>query len=271
MKANNNYNSQLIRLNNEEYLQNLRIAGKVSAQALILLEKSIKSGVTSLKDLEKIGTEFILSHNGCLLTFKNYRGFPDSFCISINSELVHGTVKDYNLKNGDLITIDLGVTYNKSISDTAFTMLAGEAGDLKHTKLVQTTKECLTKAIDSIEVGKKLGCIGNTIYNHAKSNGFNVIEQYSGHFIGIIDGQEKPHMPPAVLNKADINSGLRIQIGSTIAIEPLLCIGDTSTRVLNDNWTVEMVDKNMCSHEEHTVYVHENYVEIISDREKYAN
>ena len=257
----------LIILKDEEWLTKQRVAGKIAAGALLLLETEVKKGTTkTLLELDKLAETYIRD-NGATPTFLNYKGFPNSVCISVNKQLVHGIPSDYQLKDGDIVSFDLGATVDGAIADTAITRIFGQPKSDLHVKLLKITEECLMKGIEAIQVGKRLGVIGNAIYRHAKNNGFNVIEQYGGHGIDMTkDGIGIPHAAPFVSNKADINEGIRIQPGLVIAIEPMAVAGDTTTYTDQDGWTVWCV-ANASSHEEHTVFVHENFVEIISWRE----
>lgn len=259
-------NTGLFTLQNKEFLENQRIAGKVAVQCLDFLENLIKSNtsLTTLK-MSEIVEEIILD-NHCTPTFKNYKGFPGIFCISVNKELTHGIPKDYVLQNGDLVSFDIGVTYKESIADTATTIIYGEPKNQIHIKLIDSTKECLAKGIQSIKIDRRLGSIGNAIYKCAKGYGFHVISNYGGHAIGLDEnGKGVAHAPPFVANKADINEGIRIQEGMVIAIEPLLSLTSNQTKVMLDGWTVETLDINC--HVEQSIFVHNDHVEIVTWRQ----
>jgi methionyl aminopeptidase len=267
MKVLNNImvDSNICILHNDSWLKNQRIAGKVAGQTLSLLEKLVKEKtVKSLIELDKIAEEYIISQ-GCYPTFKGYRNFPSSVCISIDNDkshmLVHGIPSDYLLNDGDIISFDLGASYNGAIGDTAITCIYGSPKLEQHIKLIQDTKEALIKGIESIAVGKRLGVIGNAIYKFLHNKSYGVITNYGGHSLT----HDTPHCFPFVGNKADINEGITIQPNMTLAIEPMAVItNNTETWVGKDNWTV--FTKNTSAHEEHTVYIHEDRVEIITDR-----
>lgn len=248
-------------LKNEDWLNKQRVAGKIAAKTLLLLDKLVKEKTTkSLIELNNIAEEFIIS-NGCSLTFKNYKGFPAGVCCSVNKMLVHGIPNDYKLQNGDVVSFDLGATFEGAIADTAITCIYGEPKSNTHLKLVNATELALTKGIEAIKVGNKLGCIGNAIFKSAKNNGFSVINKYGGHGLE----WNVPHAPPFVANKTDLEDGFRIQPGLCIAIEPMLTTGSTNTTVDKDGWTV-WCEAEMSAHFEHSIYVHEDHVEIITDR-----
>jgi len=260
---NKNYNSEsFVVLQNNDWLEKQRVAGKIAAGALCLLENLIKDGThLSLIELNNLAEEFILDHN-CKCTFKGYKGFPTGVCISVNQQLVHGIPNNYHLQEGDLVSFDLGATYEGAIADTAITRIYGNPKSEEHVRLLKVTEEALNKAIESVKIGDKLGCIGNTIYKYVKNTGFNVVYRYGGHGLNWND----PHTSPFVSNKANPEEGIRIQPGLTIAIEPLVCIGSPETRVSSDGWTVST--EGLCSHFEHTLFVHEDYIEIITERNK---
>lgn len=254
-------NNSFIDLKDDNWLTKQRIAGKIAASALVMLENQVKDKTKlSMIELNNMAEELIIK-SGATPTFKGYKGFPAGTCISINQTLVHGIPTDYKLQEGDVVSFDLGATYEGAIADTALTCIYGEARSERHIELVRATKEALAKGIEAVAVGKQLGCIGDAVYNSGRSNGFSVISKYGGHGIGLYNC---PHAAPFVSNKAKSNEGIRIQKGLVIAIEPLLCIGSPETQVMSDSWTVKTSDIN--SHEEHSLYVHENYVEILTDR-----
>lgn len=253
-------------LHDEKWLERQRIAGKVAAQTLSLLEKLVKEKTTkSLLELDKIAEEFIIN-NGCSATFHGYKGFPNSVCMSVDSgnkhAMVHGIPFDYKLQEGDLISFDLGATYEGAIGDTAITCIYGNPISEQHVKLISDTKNALIKGIESIVVGKKIGIIGNTIYKFLSSKGYGVIHNYGGHSLTY----DTPHTFPFVANKSSIDEGIRIQSGMTLAIEPMACLnGSVKTWVGDDGWTV--YSENISCHEEHTIFIHEDRVEILTNRE----
>lgn len=250
-----------IDLKNTDWINKQRIAGKVVAKTLATLEQAVKDKTTkSLLELNNLAEEIIVS-SGCTPTFKNYKGFPSAVCISVNRELVHGIPKEYYLQDGDIVSFDLGATYEGAIADSAVTCIFGHAKNEIHNKLIQATNDCLLKSIEAISVGKRLGVIGYTISKCAKNYGFNLINNYGGHGLS----WNQPHTSPFVANKSNNDEGIRIVPGLSIAIEPMLVIGSTNTTVLSDGWTV--VTDNIGAHAEHTIFIHENSVEIITSRD----
>ena len=258
--------SGFFKLKGRDWLDKQRVAGRITAGALSLLEQEIKSGTTkSLLELDKLAETYIRD-NGCTPTFLMYKGFPNSVCISVNRQLVHGIPTDYHLQEGDKISVDLGATYQGAIGDSAITMIYGQPKSERHVRLIEATQEALMRSIQTIEVGKRLGSIGNAIYKCAKGYGLSVVEKYGGHGIDTApDGTGIPHAAPFVPNKSNINEGIRAQVGMVLAIEPLFVLGSSNRTVTDeDGWTV--VCDDLCSHHEHTVFIHEDRVEIITDR-----
>lgn len=255
----------LCKLKDESFLSKQRVAGKIAAKTLVLLESLVKEKTTkSLIELNEIAENFIVSSGG-IPTFKNYKGFPNGCCISVNKKLVHGIADDYKLQEGDLISFDLGVTIGSAIADTAITTVFGDYKYEQHKRLVNATKEALSSSIAAVAAGKQLGVIGAAISKCAKANGFGCVENYGGHGICIADdGTGIPHAAPFVSNKSIVNEGIRMQPGLTICIEPMFTIGSPATRVLQDGWTV--VTNDIGAHEEHTIFIHKDHVEIITDR-----
>lgn len=253
-------NNSLVRLKDDEWLEKQRIAGKIAARTLVMLQRHV-AGRTfhSTNTLSQVAEEFIRAAGGTP-TFKGYKGFPAAVCISVNKELVHGIPNDTVLDDGDIISFDLGVTYEGAIADTAVTCIFGTPKSEKHVQLIQATEEALMKGIEAIKVGNNVGCIGNAIGKFAKGKGFGVINNYGGHGLD----WDIPHAAPFIANRADSSEGIRIQPGLAIAIEPMLTLGSVTTRVLDDGWTV--VTDDLGAHFEHSVFVHEDRVEIITDR-----
>jgi methionyl aminopeptidase len=214
-------------------------------------------------ELDVIAEDFIRS-NGCLPTFKGYKRFPNSVCISVNDQLVHGICTDYKLKSGDVVSFDLGATYEGAIADTALTTIWGEPKSNDHVNIIAATKEALVHGILAAKSGARLGVIGNTIHKYSQSKGFKVIEHYGGHSMeeGI------PHAQPFVPNKSDPNEGVRMTPNLTLAIEPMLVPNgcESKTKVGTDGWTV-YTPGVIGAHEEHTIFIHDDYTEIITSRE----
>ncbi len=255
--------NSLVRLKDKNWLDKQRVAGRIAAETLSLLENSliVNSAAPTLIQLNEMAEEYITQKGGTC-TFKGYKGFPAGVCISVNKQLVHGIPTDYRLQDGDIVSFDLGVTIDGAIADTAITCIFGEPKNEKHARLVKATEEALMRGIQAIEVGKRLGVIGQAISKCAKGYGYGVINNYGGHGLD----WNVPHAPPFVENKSDPDKGIRIQPGLAIAIEPMFVLGSTATSTMDDGWTV--VTPDLSAHFEHSVFVHEDHVEIITDRSK---
>lgn len=250
----------IITLKDDVWLENQRHAGKCVSRILGACKDMIEANLTlSLKDLENKALE-IMEDMDCTPTFKGYRGFPSAICTSVNTQVVHGIVTDYVLKDGDIISVDLGATYKGAIADAASTFVYGEAKSQRILDMIAACNNALYAGIDAARVGNRLGAIGSAIHKSVKDTGFALIVDYGGHGINF----ETPHAPPFVANKASPTSGPRIQSGLAIAIEPMLILSrDSKTRVdENDGWTVWAND--LACHFEHSIFVGENKTEILT-------
>lgn len=247
-------------------LDHFRYAGKITAKCLSMLEQAVLQKTTkSLLELDALAEEFFLD-NKTHPVFKNYHGFPNTVCISVNKQLVHGIPTDYRLQDGDVVTFDTGCNFKGAIADSALTCIFGQPKDRQHVELVSATKEALYAGIRKVLTKNRVGAIGNAIFHSARKNGFKVIETYSGHGISL----DHVHSDPLIPNKSDENFGIRLKPGMVIAIEPLLVLGNsTKTTVDDDRWTVWAND--ICSHFEHSVIVNDSGPEIITLREKEVN
>jgi methionyl aminopeptidase len=255
--------SLLLDLKGEDWLHKQRVAGKVTAGALSLLEREAKNLTQqSMIELSALAEEYILDHK-CTPTFKNYKGFPAAVCISVNKTLVHGIPNDYRLQDGDIVKFDLGATYERAIADSAITCIYGTPKSERDVKLLSAGQESLMKGIEAVKIGNRIGAIGQAIYKSVKNSGFNVVTNYGGHSIS----WDKPHAGMFVPNRSSQDEGVRIQPGLTIAIEPMvLPSADTSSVVSKDGWSV--LTKEIGCHWEHTLYVHaDGSVEIMTLRD----
>lgn len=253
--------SNIIRLKSDDWFRRQAIAGKCVAGILKTLNQMVvdKTPNLSLRDMEAEAIRQLESAN-CTATFKGYKGFPGAICLSVNKQLVHGIPSDYVLQDGDVVKFDLGATYEGAIADAAATAIYGEPESKQHVELVETCKGALAHAIKAIKIGKQLGCIGYAIHKFVTSRSrFGLVTDYGGHGIS----ENTPHDTPFVANKAQQNDGIRIQKGLTIAIEPMLVIGDPKTRIDKDGWTVT-TDGINC-HFEHTIFVSADKIHILTE------
>lgn len=256
-----NFNEiQFFTLKDENFLERQFIAGKTVAECLRTAEEIIKDVKNiSLLDLEAKLAE-IIQRNNCTPTFHNYKGFPGKVCLSVNKQLVHGVPTDYQLQEGDVVKVDLGATYESAIADAARTFIVGNPREKLHIELVATCKRALDKGIESIQMGRRVGAIGNAISKFVKnSSNFGLIHNYGGHGIEL----NQPHGQPFVSNKCLPDTGPRFQYGMTLAIEPMLTLTtDTATRTASDGWTV--YTNSIGAHFEDTIFISKDKVHIIT-------
>src|SRR5574337_270661 len=221
----------------------MRAAGKVVANALRLAKEIAGKDVTTdylNNELEK----YIISQGGVPI-FKGYRGFPKSICTSVNEEVVHGIPGNRKLRNGDILSIDVGVGYRKYVADAALTMPIGEI-TAEAKRLIDVCEKSLYLAINAIESNEKLSLISRTIQEYVEKNGYSVVRNYTGHGIGRYM-HEDPQVPNFV-NKSLLEADEILMQGVTIAIEPMICMGKCDTEVLNNKWTVVTKDRKLSAH-----------------------
>ena len=265
MPNSQNLESELIVLHSKSFLRDQKHAGRCVANVLkecgdLILSK--KENI-SLKDFERMA-ELYCRTMDCTASFKNYKRFPSSICASVNNQLVHGFATDYILKDGDLITVDFGATYNGAIADAARTWIYGTPKSSEHVRLLNTCRKALTVAQSVLKVGVRIGSIGFAIDKVARDAGFGLIINFGGHGIGFNEkGEGVLHAPPFIYNKSSPTEGVRIQNGLSIAIEPMMSIGSPSTKTLSDGWTVITDDVNC--HYEDTFTVMDGEVHVITE------
>lgn len=228
------------------------LLGKTHAE----IAKSIKPGVKTIA-LDKIAEEFIRD-NGAKPAFLNYNGFPFTLCISVNDVVVHGFPSDYEIRDGDIISIDCGTVLNNYVGDSAFTYAVGNVSE-EVWSLMETTLASLYKGISVATVGNRIGDIGNTIQTYAESKGCSVVREMTGHGIG-----KRLHEAPTVPNYGRRGSGKKIKKGLTIAIEPMINLGNKEIYIEDDGWTCKTQDGLPSAHYELSVAVKANKVDILS-------
>lgn len=244
---------------NEQEIQNIRESGKILSFVLNSLSDKISAGM-STKDLAEIAKNE-LKPTGGLPTFLGYDGFPDVICISINDEIVHGIPRRNKLiNNGDLVSLDFGVTYNGMITDSAITLIVGPNKSKKHVDLVEYTKKSLYDGISVISDGVKVGSIGNAIEQELNKHGYGIIRDLVGHGVG-----NSLHEDPNIPNYGIKNSGPMLKKGMTVAIEPMATLGSYRITQDNDGWTIRTEDGSLAAHFEHTVLITEDGCEILTE------
>ncbi|MCJ0742277.1 type I methionyl aminopeptidase [Pedobacter montanisoli] len=245
-----------IHYKSQEEIELIRESSLLVSKTLAEVAKVIKPGITTLS-LDKLAYEFIQDH-GAVPAFLNYGGFPNSLCISPNEQVVHGFPNDYVIKEGDLISVDCGVIKNNYYGDSAYTFAIGEINEEKQ-KLCKVTQECLALAIEKAVVGMRIGDIGFAVQYHAEQHGFGVVRELVGHGVGV-----KLHEKPEVPNYGRRGSGIKLEEGMVIAIEPMINAGTAAVKFWADGWTVTSKDNRPSAHFEHTVAVKKGKADVLS-------
>jgi methionyl aminopeptidase len=239
-----------------EEIELIRESSLLVSKTLGEIAKVIGPGVTTI-ELNKLAETYIRD-NGGLPAFLNYHGFPFSLCISLNDQVVHGFPGKHVLVEGDLVSVDCGVILNKYYGDSAFTFAIGEVSDTVK-KLMRVTRECLDLGVEKAIAGMRVGDIGYAVQEHAEKNGFGVVKELVGHGVGT-HLHEKPEVP----NYGKRGSGIKLEEGMVIAIEPMINAGRAGVKFWDDGWTVSTSDKKPSAHYEHTVAVKKGKVDILS-------
>lgn len=235
----------------------MRESGKLTRDVLELAGRSIRPGMTT-NELDKIAHDFIRD-NGAYPSFLGYGGYPASTCISINDMVVHGIPSDdIIIREGDIVSVDVGTILNGWQGDAARTFAVGEISEEKK-KLVKVTEECFFKAVENLKSGTPLGDIGYNVQTHAEANGFSVVRALVGHGIG-----REMHEDPSVPNYGKKGTGIRLKAGMVIAIEPMINAGVYQVDFMSDGWGVKTRDRRPSAHYENTVAILEDGVEILT-------
>ncbi len=243
-----------------EEIGRMRRAGRVVAQTIERLVPEVRPGITTA-DLDRIAEECIRGE-GCIPSFKGYRGFPASICTSINSEVVHGIPsKKRTLREGDLISLDVGAIWDGYHGDSAVTVFVGEPPSDVAEKLVRVTEDSLEAGIGALRPGGRLSDVGHAVQQVVEGAGFSVVREYVGHGVG-----RALHEEPQIPNYGEPGRGPIVKPGLVVAIEPMVNVGDWRTRVLRDDWTVVTADGSLSAHFEHTIAVTSEGVEVLTAR-----
>ncbi|NLK51286.1 MAG: type I methionyl aminopeptidase [Syntrophomonadaceae bacterium] len=246
----------MIILKSEREISHMREAGRVVAETLQEVKKAVMPGVTT-QELNQVAQNY-LTHKGAIASFKGYGGFPASICTSLNEEVVHGIPGLRKLKNGDIISIDIGAIVNGFHGDAAITLPVGEI-DVEAKRLLEITEKALSLGIKQAVVGNRLSDISHAIQTWVESQGFSVVREYVGHGIG-----RNMHEPPQIPNYGPPGRGPRLKAGMTMAIEPMVNAGTHEVSVLMDNWTVVTRDRKLSAHFEHTIAITQTGPEILT-------
>ena len=253
-----------IYLKTDEEIELIRESCLLVSRTIAETAKHIKEGVSTI-ELDKIAEAFI-KDNGAVPAFKGYKRersvFDYTLCVSVNEQVVHGIPGKYVLKNGDVVSVDCGVLKNGFYGDSAYTFAVGEIKD-EVKQLLKVTKESLYKGIENAVAGKRIGDVSNAVEESVIKYGYGIVRELVGHGIG-----RSLHEAPEVPNYGKRGSGVRMEEGLVIAIEPMINLGKREVRVEKDGWTVSAIDKKPSAHFEHTVAVRKNKIDILTTFEE---
>lgn len=236
----------------------MRAAGAVVARCLRELTEFIVPGKTTTLDLDRKAEELIRAA-GAVSAFKNYRGYPNTVCVAVNEEVVHGIPGSRVLMPGDIVGIDLGVVVNGWYGDAAVTVAVGGRTSPEAERLLKVAREALYAGLEQARAGNRLSDIGHAIQSYVERRGYSVVRDLVGHGIGR-SLHEEPHVP----NYGRPGTGPRLEEGMTLAVEPMINIGSREVKTLDDNWTVVTRDGSLSAHFEHTVAVTRNGPDILT-------
>jgi methionyl aminopeptidase len=249
-------------IKSDEEIAIMRQAGHIVAEVLKILSEQIRPGMKT-KELDSIAARE-LKRLGARSSFKGHRGFPANLCVSVNDEIVHGIPGDRVLKDGDVVSLDFGAIYQGFQGDAAVTVAIGNASP-EAKRLIEATRGSLESGINAARAGAALGDVSAAIQHYAESRGYAVVREYTGHGIGR-DMWEDPQIP----NHSEPPFGLKpgtgpvLKKGMTLALEPMLNLGDWHTRLADDHWTVLTADGSLSAHFEHTIAVDDTEPEVLT-------
>ena len=249
----------MIHYRTDSEIELLRKAALLVGKTLGEVGKHIRPGIRTI-ELDKIAEEFIRDH-GAIPAFKGYEGFPGSLCISVNDAVVHGIPGNYELRDGDIVSVDCGTILDGYVGDSAYTFTVGEVSE--EIKLfLQRSKESLYKGIEQAVSGNRIGDIGYAIQSYVEQFGYGVVRELVGHGVG-----RKLHEDPQVPNYGRRGTGTKLSEGIVIAIEPMITFGKKDIIQERDGWTIKTKDRKLAAHFEHDVAVRNGKAEILSSFE----
>jgi methionyl aminopeptidase len=249
----------MVTLKSAREIEAMRRSGKITARVLTELMKAARPGMTT-GELDQLAERRIRDAGG-VPTFKGYNGFPASICASVNDEVVHGIPGSRVLREGDLLSIDIGTTLGGYVSDSAATIPIGNIAQNAR-RLLEVTQECLTIGIAQMERGNRVGDIGAAVQAHAERHGYGVVRELVGHGVG-----RAMHEEPQVPNYGERGTGMELRPGLVLALEPMISQGSPKIRILADGWTVVTADGKLAAHFEHTIAVTEGGPKILTLRD----
>ena len=245
-----------ILIKSEREIATMRQAGRIVASVLEVLKKELRVGMKT-KELDSIAAGE-LEKMGAKPSFKGYRGFPANLCVSINDEIVHGIPGERIINDGDIVSLDLGAIYDSFQGDAAISVIMGN-GSPQARKLVEVTEGALEAGIAAARRGARLGDISVAIQHYAESRGYSVVREYTGHGIG-----RQMHEKPQIPNFGRSGEGPELKKGMTLALEPMVNIGDWRTRIGSDGWSVLTADGSLSAHFEHTIAITDSKPEVLT-------
>ena len=244
-----------------EESEKMRIAGRLAAQVLEMIEPHVVAGITT-DELDRICHDYIVNQQQAIPAPLNYHGFPKSICTSVNHQVCHGIPGDKKLKNGDIINIDITVIKDGFHGDTSKMFAVGSASVLAK-RLIQTTQDAMWRGIGMVAPGVRLGDIGHAIQQLAEAAGFSIVREYCGHGIG-----RNFHEDPQVMHYGKPGTGMELRAGMCFTIEPMINAGKAPIRLLPDKWTVVTKDRKLSAQWEHTLLVTDNGHEVLTLRDE---
>jgi methionyl aminopeptidase len=246
----------MIDLKTPREIKKMRTSNLIVAEILSRVKEKAKPGVATI-ELEHLAEKLLLK-KGAVSAFKNYQGYPNCLCTSINEGVIHGIPSKRILQEGDILSLDFGVLYQGYYGDSAISVAIGSVSQ-EAQRLMDTTEEALYQAIDKARVGYRLSDISATIESYAVQRGFSVVRDFVGHGIG-----RKLHEEPQIPNFGPPGMGVRLKVGMVLAIEPMINAGKSEVTVLADGWSTVTKDRSLSAHFEHTVAITENGPFILS-------
>ncbi len=246
----------MIAIKSDADISAMRQAGRIAGLCLRDACRMVAPGVTTAS-IDQFVRKF-LAENGAKASFLGYRGYPSAICISVNDEVIHGIPGRRKLRDGDVVSLDVGAYINGFHGDTAATVICGKA-DPEAMRLVKVTRECFYKALEFAKTGFRVTDISRAVQQHAEGAGYSVVKDYTGHGIG-----KALHEDPEVPNFISQRGGVRLMAGMTICVEPMINSGTDSINVLRDDWTVVTADKKLSAHYEHTILITDGEPELLT-------
>lgn len=253
--------SEHIIIKSPKEIELMRQAGRITAGARRIAGEAIKAGVTT-KQIDRCVHDYIVKC-GAIPTFLGYGGFPGSACVSVNEEVIHGIPGKRVIRNGDIVSIDVGATFNGFVGDCAATFPCGEISE-EYQRLIDVTRQSFFEGIKFAKVGYRISDIGAAIQDYVESHGYSVVRDFVGHGVGR-DMHEAPEVPNYRTDRRVIKRGdPRLEKGMTIAVEPMVIMGDYEIEVLDNDWTVVSSDGTAAAHYENTIAITDGEAEILT-------